>query len=287
MKLGALGEKKLLKIIRSELPESELNDDCFVARNGLVVTTDAYSWKDLPSNAFKAGRKAIACNASDAYSTGAAPEYYFVNLGLPRSTDSNWVKRFYSGMRAEAKKAGGRIAGGDVDAGDYCSITAIGKTKKPLLRKNCRIGDRLIISNPVGAAAAGYTAQKKGFACPSAFKKALETPEPNYSFCKRAWRRAHAGMDVSDGLSFTLHELARESKKKIILNYLPLHSQLPVFCARHGLNEFDIGLNYGEDYSVVYSGKFGKGFAHVTSGSGVFLPDGVPLLNKGWDSLKV
>lgn len=286
MKLGELGEKKLLEIIRGELPESDLGDDCFVSRDGLVVTTDAYSWGDLPSDAFKAGRKAIACNASDSYSTGAMPDYYFVNLGLPRSTDSKWVERFYSGMRAEAKKAGGKIAGGDVDAGDYCSITAIGRTKKPLLRKNCRAGDRLVISNSIGGAAAGYTALKNKWRCPLAFKKALETPEPNYSFCKRAWKQANAGMDVSDGLAFTLHELARESKKKIVIDCLPLHSLLPAFCALHGLDELDLGLNYGEDYSVVYSGEFKKGFARVLPGSGVFLPDGAPLPNKGWDSLK-
>ena len=291
MRLSRLGERRVLRRVRSLLGKpgkTGLNDDCFIDRNNLAVSTDSGLLSELPQKGFDAGRKAVACTASDLYSSGAKPKYFFVNLLLPRTMGSEWVKRFFQGAQLEAKRAGGRIAGGDLGEGEGSyTVSGVGKAKKPLLRSRCRKGQRLVCSGTVGGAAAARIAKKKKFACYSEFKKALDLPHPNYSFCRRAWKKARAGMDVSDGLAFTLHELARLSRVKIIVEELPIPKRLPSFCEAHGLDLVDTATRYGEDYCCVFSGFFKKGFARVEKGEGVFLEKQgglIPLKKEGWES---
>jgi len=268
---------------------SGFDDDCFVSRDGLAVSIDSGPLDELSENAFEAGRKTIALNASDLCSTGVKPEYFFLSLSLPAKKEFAWVKRFFKGAQLEAGLAGGRIAGGDLNEGATYSIAGVGFTEKPLLRRNCRAGDRMVCSGTVGGAAAARLAkQRKVFrGCPAEFKHALDLPDPGYAFCRRAWRKARAGMDVSDGLAFTLHELARLSRVRVVVEELPVPRRLPAFCERHGWDLVEAATRFGEDYCCVFSGPFKDGFARVEKGKGVFLEKGgelIPLQKEGWEA---
>src|SRR6266404_1984771 len=82
----------------------------------LVLTTDGlisgvHFFPDDPADAV--ARKALRINLSDLAAKGAAPLGFLLSLAITKDIDDRWLKKFAAGLRADIKKFGCPLLGGD------------------------------------------------------------------------------------------------------------------------------------------------------------------------------
>jgi thiamine-monophosphate kinase len=190
------------------------------------------------------GRKAAAQNLSDVCVMGARPHGLLVSLAVPNDTDIADLEALFSGIIAEAGRAGGAfdcqvpIIGGDLSSSGLVvvAITALGTvgggdgsdgvggddsaaavgTGTPILRSGAQAGDSLWLAGTVGRAAAGLELLFAGLradTAPAELAALIDTqlsPQPDYA-AMRTVGAASAMIDVSDGLSTDLARIAAAS----------------------------------------------------------------------------
>ncbi|MEV6136824.1 thiamine-phosphate kinase [Nocardia sp. NPDC051990] len=155
------------------------------------------------------GRKAIAQNAADVVAMGAVPTAFVVALGCPADTPLELVDGLTDGMWAEARRAGGSIAGGDVVRSPQLviSVTAFGDLdgRAPITRAGARVGDTVAVVGRLGWSAAGLTVLTAG-ADPAdeLFAEVLaahRVPQPPYSAVLAVVADSVAGADNSGAVA--------------------------------------------------------------------------------------
>ena len=112
-------------------------------------------------------------------------------------------------------------------------------------------------------------------------------------------------MDSSDGLSTTLNEMSKQSKKKFIINNIPSMKDLQNFAKSQKFDLNKLVFHGGEEYEFVFTipvkhrqiikrnakllGTPIIEIGYVTSGDGVFLQENskfVYLKDLGWNHFK-
>ncbi|HEV3504708.1 MAG TPA: thiamine-phosphate kinase, partial [Actinomycetes bacterium] len=127
----------------------------------LVVTTDVLveglDFTAELSEPADWGWKAVVANLSDLAAMAAEARWLVLALTVPEATPVATLERVYAGVREACVTFGVALVGGDVSAGPALSlaVTALGEAERPVLRSGARPGDRLAVSGPLGAAAAG------------------------------------------------------------------------------------------------------------------------------------
>lgn len=152
------------------------------------------------------GRKAIAQNAADVVAMGAVPTAFVVALGCPADTPVEVIDGLTDGMWAEAGRAGGSIAGGDVVRSPQLviSVTAFGDLdgRAPVTRAGARVGDTVAVAGRLGWSAAGLAALTAGVdpddELVAEALAAHRVPRPPYAAVLAAIVDAAAGPDDSD-----------------------------------------------------------------------------------------
>ncbi|WP_280398306.1 thiamine-phosphate kinase [Nocardia carnea] len=234
-----LGEFALIDRInagRAQGPAIRLGpgDDAAVltaARGQYVVSTDMLIEErhfrlDL-SRPEEIGRKAIAQNAADIYAMGAAPVGYVIGLGLPGHAPVDVVTELADGFWAEAARAGGSIAGGDIVRSEQVviSVTAFGDPlgEQPVTRSGARVGGTVAIAGRPGWSAAGFelltgshpdATRDYGDSLAGMAAAAHRAPRPDYDTVRAAMTTGTppaALTDISDGLLADLGHLAAAS----------------------------------------------------------------------------
>ena len=270
MRLSELGELGLLAELERRGLIAGVENDAAALGGGLVVTQDALvegvhfrldwiGWREL-------GFRAAAVNLSDLAASGAEPEALIVSLGLPASVEADDVYELYGGI----SETGVRVAGGDTTAAGQVliSVTAIGRAERIPGRGGARPGDVLVVTGPLGAAGAAFRAG--GYVRPP-----IRLEEG-----KRLAGRAHAMLDLSDGLAVDASHLARRSGVKCVIDL----DRVPLAA---GASIDDLG--FGEDYELLAAVAAGGtgGFAvvgRVEAGEGVeLLRGGEPYALTGWE----
>lgn len=233
----SLSEKEIIALIRSRCAAGDtgllrgIGDDCAVLRRGgglaELVTTDALlegvhfdpAWH--PPRLL--GRKAASVNLSDIAAMGGRPRYAFLSLGLPGDYRPEWLEEFMAGFLGMLAKFDTLLIGGDTVRslqGTVLSVTLLGEAAEGevLLRSTAKVGDQVLVSGPLGEAAAGLElcrqAPRSAKECRWArLRSAHLDPQPEV-----ALGRVLAGsglvsalMDLSDGLATDLANLCRES----------------------------------------------------------------------------
>jgi thiamine-monophosphate kinase len=166
------------------------------------------SWRDL-------GWKAAAVNLSDLAALGAEPEALLVSLALPPDTDPAAVLELYEGLA----ETGVPVAGGDTTRADAVVVTvaAVGRSERVPGRAGARPGDLLVVTGPLGAAAAGLHALREGLDGFEELVARHRRPPLRLEEGRRLARAAHAVVDLSDGIAGDACRIAERSGCKLVL----------------------------------------------------------------------
>ncbi|MFD4429757.1 thiamine-phosphate kinase [Nocardia sp. NPDC058497] len=250
------------------------------------------------------GRKAIAQNAADIVAMGARPTAFVVALGCPADTPVPVVEGIADGMWAEAGRAGGSIAGGDLVLSEQLvvSVTAFGDLggQTAITRAGAEAGDIVAVAGELGWSAAGLAVLSGGAdSSDPAFAHALaahRVPQPPYAAVLDTAGGVipNALTDVSDGLLADLGHLAEASGVAVDVHSTALAD--PELTALARLLDADAAqwiLAGGEDHA--FAGTWPAGTALppgwrpigvVTAGSGVTVDGARPTGGTGWESFR-
>jgi len=232
-----LSELDIIRRIRETFPGGrELFDDCGAIPapppgHRLLVTTDLmeegqHFRMDWHPPAML-GRKLLMVNLSDLDASGATACGFTLTLALGRDLDSAWLEPFLDGLARAAEEAGVPVTGGDTvgrAAGLGLGITAFGTARRWLRRDAMAAGDRLFVDQELGASLRGLHKLMAGGrwdpAAPDPDLAAHLDPSPNLGLGPRLALipEVHACIDISDGLSRDLRNLAEAAGLSIILD---------------------------------------------------------------------
>ena len=273
MKLHRLNEKQLIRAIREEFrgPHPGLalgiGDDAAVIKTrgaNFVITKDLliedvhFILRHHPP--WLLGRKSLNVNMSDLAAMGAFPKYALLGLGLPKRSETKWVREFFTGFKSAAKEFGVSLIGGDITRAQKVtiSVTLLGEGKNIVRRGGAKLEDQLFVSGPLGEAREGLLLLKKGIRLgknrqQNRMLRAFLDPKPRIKLGRELSRLnlASAMIDISDGLSVDLAHMCEESDcgAEVYLDKLPVSPELKALQRR----AYDFALNGGEDYQLLFS----------------------------------
>jgi thiamine-monophosphate kinase len=233
-----------------------------------VLKTDMLIGKtDVPRgmSLWQAARKAVIMNISDFAAKGAQPTAALVSLGLPRGFTRKDVEEIARGLNSAARENGAYIIGGDTnEASDLViaiSLFGTAHKKNLMLRNGAKPGDILAVTGFFGKTAAGLRLLLDGYAASRELREVLLNavcmPQARLKE-GTALARTHAAsasIDSSDGLAWSLHELARQSKVGFLINSLPIAHEVKCFADFNRLNAAELALYGGEEYELVVTIK--------------------------------
>jgi len=254
------------------------------------------------------GHRALARSLSDIAAMGGTPRYALVSLALARGTPRAWVKGFYAGFGALARRFEVTLVGGDtaVVAGRTMIDTMVAgevPRRQALLRSGARPGDQIFVSGRLGLSALGLrmlASRSRGR--PSVKAEAIRQhlyPEPQCALGRylAARHSASALIDLSDGLSTDLNHLCQASGVGACL----WSESIPRPSLANKELSLRLALHGGEDYQLLFTvspselpripGRFGHlplwRIGEIQERRGVYLTrrDGRPKLLEpgGWD----
>jgi thiamine-monophosphate kinase len=293
-----LGEHEIIKLMRryfAVMPEAVVpfGDDvsavpvatgevAVLKADMLVAKTDVPAGMSL----WQATRKAVVMNVSDFAAKGVEPRAVLVSLGLPCGLSREDLGEIAEGLNAGAREYGAYVVGGDTgEASDLViSIQLFGTSRKEglMLRSGAKAGDVLAVTGGFGKSAAGLKIllNEGSFLVPTTVRKALVDAVylPNArlkeGLALRGSGAVSASMDSSDGLAWSLHELAVLSGVGFELDILPVTEEAARFAEANGLDVSELVLYGGEEYELVVTVKpelWGEAVAAVEKVGGKLL----------------
>jgi len=268
-----LGERRIIEIVQNQLgvmPKMSIpfGDDvsAYPIGNGnlAVLKTDMLVDKtDVPRgmSLWQAARKAVVMNISDFAAKGVRPRVILVSLGLPRTLTKTDIREIGRGLNAGAREYGAYIIGGDTgEASDLVisiSLFGIAKKKALMLRSGARPGDLVAVTGYFGKPAAGLKILLNDLNAPSEIRKILiESVLMPHARLKEGLALSQtkaitSAMDSSDGLAWSLHEIAKASDVGFLINEIPMAKEVQKLAKLNGLDAFELTLYGGEEYELV------------------------------------
>jgi thiamine-monophosphate kinase len=271
-----LGEHKIIKVIQSRLTPLPnipvpFGDDVSAVNldqtQVAVLKTDMLVGKtDVPQEMtlFQAARKALVMNISDFASKGVQPIAALVALGLPADFTQKNIEEIADGLNTGAQEYGVHIIGGDTsEASDLIiSVSLYGTANKSalMLRSGAKSGDILAVTGFFGKSAAGLRLLLGGCLTSKNAKVLVDAvlmPKAKLSdgLALGGCNVVSAAMDSSDGLAWTLYELANSSNVGFELDKVPVAPEVKRFAELNGFEASDFALYGGEEYELVLTVK--------------------------------
>ncbi len=240
-----------------------------VPRGRLVIATDAAVagvHADLSLTGLDdLGWKALTATVSDIGAVGARPSYAVVDFCVPPGIDPVLLA---TGVAEAAAEWACPVVGGDVTTAREVAVSAaaIGVLEgegPPVLRSGASPGDRLLVTGPLGASAAGLRLLRAGLREPASPIAAHARPLARIAEGVVARDAgAAAMMDVSDGLAIDLHRLADASGVGVVLHTVPVAP---------GATEEE-ALGGGEDFELVVASPDPAGLVDAFVSAGLRPP---------------
>jgi thiamine-monophosphate kinase len=282
LSLDAFGELRFIQEIKSHYSGFKratrnvgIGDDCSIigtaARNDILVTTDTQMdgvhFNSKLISPEHIGERSVAITLSDIAAMGGHPQYLFLNLGLPKTMDSNTAFKIMSGVHRACESYKVSLLGGDTfgsPKGAVLCLMALGKIArgKAVSRSGAKVRDEIFLTGTVGASALGLALLRSGFKNISKkghqeSKFAIQRhcrPVPHLAegkfFSQEGF--ANAMIDISDGLSADLYNLCQASRVGAVIyeSFIPLDPALSHF-VKDRRRALRMSLSGGEDYCLL------------------------------------
>lgn len=309
-----LDESKIIKIFQNKLQNKKfVSEDVEIFNLGkqrVVAKTDTLvESTDIPPKMklSDAARKSVVACVSDFASKGIKPEYGIISVNIPKTISRSKIEEIAKGFKQACNEFGISILGGDTNAGKeiVLNVCIFGNSNEIVHRKGAKNGDLIFVTGPFGYTAAGLSILlKKKRAKGSFLKRSIDSvvkPKPKLQFGLKNKRYFSSSMDSSDGLSTTLNEMSKQSKKKFLIDNIPVKKDLEEFAKSQKLDLNKLIFHGGEEYEFVFTispkhrqiikknAKLLKTpiieVGHVTSGKGVVIHQNnkhVNLKDLGW-----
>jgi thiamine-monophosphate kinase len=279
MKVTDIGEHALLARVLARLPRPSPavlvgpGDDAAVlapVRNErLVVTTDAVVEGVHFSRAFSSpadiGHKALAVNLSDLAAMAATPRWALLSLVLPGSWPVADIEELVDALAILANRHSVSVVGGNITRTDgplVVDVTAGGEAapRRWLTRDGASAGHDVYVSGTIGGARAGLEMLRTGLVPGSRFPDPgcvarHKRPEPRVRLGMAVGRAraASAAMDLSDGLSDALRQVAAASGVGVTIEgeSLPIDPGARDWWTSQGVDPVIAALIGGDDYELL------------------------------------
>ena len=316
--MSKLSEKKIIELFQSKLGNAsfvpEDVESFKIGKEQLVVKVDTFvESTDLPPQMKleDAARKSIVSCVSDFAAKGVKPIFGIVSLTIPRKLSRSNIENLAKGFQGAAREFGLKILGGDTNEGKELVITfsLFGTGKKIVSRSGAKTDHVIITSGSFGYTGAGLSILLKNKKSSKKFrakaKNAVFKPKCRLLFGLKNQKHFSSSMDSSDGLSTTLNEMSKQSKKKFVITSMPSDNDILEFATLNKLNPNDLILNGGEEYEIVATASKSNlpkikshakkhriklyEIGYVTKGRGVFHKRNGKLdriRDKGWEHLQ-
>jgi thiamine-monophosphate kinase len=234
----------------------------------MILKTDMLVGKtDVPPkmNLWQAARKAAVMNVSDFAAKGVKPNVMLVSLGLPRGLSVEDIREIGEGLNAGAREYDTYIVGGDTnEATDLVislSVFGIARKGEVMLRSGAKPGDIVGVTGFFGKTSAGLKILLEGFKAPknvySVLVEAVYMPKArlNEGLALRLTGAVTASIDSSDGLAWSLYEIARASGVGFLIDNPPVASEARKFAEINSLDPLELVFYGGEEYELVLTVK--------------------------------
>ena len=316
--MSKLSEKKIIELFQRKLGNAnfvpEDVESFKIGKRHLIVKVDTFVQStDLPPqmNLDDAARKSIVSCVSDFAAKGVKPVFGIVSLTIPKKLSRSSIENLAKGFQRGAREFELKILGGDTNEGKELVITfsLFGITKKIVNRSGAKTDHVIITSGSFGYTGAGLSILLKNKKSSKKFRtkanNAVFKPGCRLLFGLKNKKYLSSSMDSSDGLSTTLNEMSRQSKKKFVITKMPSDNDILEFATSNKLDPNDLILNGGEEYEIVATtskSNLSKIKSHVkkhrmklyeigyvTKGRGVFYKRNEKLdriRDKGWKHLQ-
>lgn len=254
--VSALGELRLIESIRRWLGDASpaapfgIGDDCAVippTRHHQLVTTDPvihgqHFDDDVPAR--DVGAKLLKRNLSDIAAMGGRPAVAVISLALAPGTRLEWLRQFYLGLAATARRFDVKIVGGDITQGPAnflgAFLTLHGEsTGRLITRTGARRGDNIFVTGRLGGSRARH----------------------HYRFTPRLvegqWlarqKDVAAMMDVSDGIAKDIRSLTPPGLvASVAPRRIPVSRAAVTAAKTTGRTAWEHALMDGEDYELLF-----------------------------------
>jgi thiamine-monophosphate kinase len=245
--------ERIAKIVtpeRTPVGETHVGDDAAVllpfVGQAIISTDVAVLGVHLDAALFPLedlGYKAVMAALSDLAAMGARPRGLVVAVTAPPGTD---VEALHHGIADAAALSDTPVVGGDLSRGLEVSVavTVFGECpgRGAVLRNGAKPGDELLVTGPLGRAAAGLRRRRGGAELSDELVVAHRRPWPRLREGMAArGAHVHAMMDLSDGIGLDLHRMADASDVGFELSDVPLAQGATL----------DEAISGGEDYELV------------------------------------
>jgi thiamine-monophosphate kinase len=257
-------------------------DDLLLVGNDQVL--DGVHFDSTKHDARSIGRKVMNRNLSDCAAMACLPAAAVITVALPRGTSMEFAKELYLGIKEAGDPYYCAIVGGDTATWDgklVVTVSILGRSAgvTPVKRSGAKVGDAIYVTGPLGGSILGrhMNIEPRVFLSREIAKK----------------KRAHAMIDLSDGLSRDLKHICEQSEVGAIIeaSQIPIHDDARKLAERSGKSALDHALHDGEDYELLFTGpqplpkEFIK-IGQITEQPGLFIEiDGHQkhLETKGWE----
>jgi thiamine-monophosphate kinase len=172
--------------------------------------------------------------------------HFVISLAAPGDLALEWVDGFYDGVARACREFNVSLVGGDSSSAKtiFADVAMIGRVKTgcAVRRSGAKPGDGIYITGPLGGSSLGLRLLRSGVRDAPAVKRHLY-PQPRHTIGAAIAAKAHAMIDVSDGLSTDLGHILTESKvsARIYKDKIP---------AAEGATETEV-LHGGEEYELI------------------------------------
>jgi len=313
-----LSENEIISIFQTKLGNKKfISEDVEVFSLGkikIIAKTDTMVQStDIPQKMklLDAARKSVIACVSDFASKGVKPRYGIISINLPKTISKKEIDSIANGFKKACKEYEISIIGGDTNEGKEIvfNVCIFGKSNKIVTRKGSNKGDLIFTTGPFGYTSVGLdillnNSKKRSYLIKKSLKS-VTSPKPRLDYGLKNKKYFTSAMDSSDGLSTTLNEMSKQSKKKFVINKIPLNKDLEIYIKKYNLNLNSIVFHGGEEYEFVFTippkhkkriienSKLLKTpiieIGYVTSGKGVYLKkseETTILKDLGWKHFK-